>query len=237
MEEEQKRKKRSKKPKRMQEPKKKNIWLGVITSIIIVAVAIYIAMVIHSFFILNTYGAAMQAYAQSNNYLIKREGNGTNSTSYYKDGTTVTYLKQSSNVNRQMIAYQNPITKEKIIRIDSDGNKVAIISKTEDVLVPVGEISNAFGVMNEKDNFILSLMTRVNTEECNGKECYKISLQGMTVWIDKQTYLVVRISNGKVISGDGTEQDLITNYEYEFGTVTDEQVAKPDLAGYKLQEQ
>lgn len=221
--------------------KKKRIWPSVIGCILIVVLAIYLGLVIRNFFILNTYSAAMEAYTKSNNYFVKRMDDSTespmvNTTTYYKDGIIKNYV-DVDNKQRSMIAYQNPNTDERIIRIESDGHKVAIVSKAEGGLVPSGQIYNIFGAMNRKDNFFLSLMTKTTTEECNGKECYKINMQGMKVWIDKETCLVVRLIDGKYQDAKGIEHEMATNYEYEFGTVTDEQVAKPDLTGCEIQVQ
>lgn len=221
--------------------KKKHRGLKIFGILLIIIIAIYMALVIRNFFILNTYGVAMKMYGQSNNYFIKRTEDDTkspmvNTITYYKDGVIKNHI-DVTNMQRNMVAYQNPNTDERIIRINSEGNKVAVVSRVQGGLVPSGQIYNIFGAMTERDNLLLSLMTRITTERCNGKDCYKINMQGMEVWIDKETYLVVRLINGQYKDDQGIEHDMATNYEYGFGTVTPEQVSRPDLTGCKIQVQ
>ena len=166
-------------------------------------------------------------------YSSQSNGEWTNAKSYYKDGKEVfiTVPKEG----RMLYSYKEG--KERIIRIDSDGNKVAMVTHDEEIGVNGPRIMSAFGNdMTVWQNLLLSLTTSITEEECNGKDCYKVNLQGMKVWIDKESYLDIRMSNGYIKNSDGTEEPMITNYEYEFGNVTDEQVAKPDLTGYKIQE-
>ncbi len=52
----------------------------------------------------------------------------------------------------------------------------------------------------------------------------------------KETGLVVRQSSGYFVGDETTTNErCYHDYTYEFGTVTDKDVAKPDLTGYKIQ--
>ena len=158
------------------------------------------------------------------------------SITYHKDGKTVFEIEPTE--TRRMQVYTDMQTKEKILKIDSNGDKVAVISKENSDFGTGVRVINAFGgEMTSWQNFLLALTTRITEEECNGKQCYKISVQGMNVWVDKETYITTRINNGYSVKSDGTETPMITDYEYEFGSVTDEQIAKPDLTGYRIEEQ
>ena len=84
-----------------------------------------------------------------------------------------------------------------------------------------------------------------------GKKCYSIEYPTKTILhgennrskeiIDKETGLILYDYNysaetrykEKVYSGSS---ERTTKYEYRFDTVTDEDVAKPDLTGYTLKE-
>ena len=70
----------------------------------------------------------------------------------------------------------------------------------------------------------------------NNKTCYKIVTKTETVIIDRETYLPVyclsKYHNSE--SGDGT---IERTYEFSVGTVTDEDVALPDLEGYEIIEE
>ena len=215
--------------KEQEEPK--HVGLTIIGIITLIFITCFIILTLRKFYVLNTYAVAMEKYGQKNNYKVTIQNNdGGNNITYYKDGVSVLLL--SPNENRQMYCYNDG--KESILRIDSDGNKVAIIS--EPTQMNGAKIISAFGEgMTAWQNFLLSFTTMITEEECNGKDCYKVILNGMKVWIDKETYLTVRVSNGYAVSSDGTKTPLVNNYSYEFGTVTDKKVSKPDLTGYKIQ--
>lgn len=220
----------NKEVKGQEEPK--HVGLTIIGIITLIFITCFMILTLRKFYILNTYAVAMEKYGQKNNYKITIQSNdGGNNITCYKDGISVLIL--NPNENRQMYCYNDE--NESILRIDSDGNKVAVISKPS--TMAGARLISAFGEgMTAGQNFLLSLTSIVTEEECNGKECYKVSLNGMKVWIDKETYLTVKVANGYAVSSDGTRTPFVNSYKYEFGTVTDKQVAKPDLAGYKIQE-
>ena len=211
----------------------KHVGLTIIGIIILIFITCFIILTLRKFYILNTYAVVMGEYGKKNNYKVTMQSNeGVNNVTYYKDGISVLIL--NPNQNRQMYCYNDG--NESILRIDSDGNKVAIIS--EPTQMNGAKVISAFGEgMTAWQNFLLSFTTMITEEECNGKDCYKVTLNGMKVWIDKETYLTARVENGYAVSSDGNKTPLVNNYSYEFGTVTDKQVSKPDLTGYKIQKQ
>ena len=217
---------------------KKHIGWRLLGIILVMCVTIFIIILLRRFFILNTYAIAMAEYSKKDNYSItlyenQPTENSIISQSYYKDGKKVFILQPSE--NKKMHSYCDK--EQWIVKIDNDQNKVALVSKKiATVTGPV--VVSAFGEgMSAWQNFLLSFTTQITEEECNGKDCYKVDLDGMQVWIDKETYLTARIANGYLQNSDGTKELAATNYEYKFGTVTDAQVAKPDLTGYSVREQ
>lgn len=50
--------------------------------------------------------------------------------------------------------------------------------------------------------------------------------------MDKETYLITREANGSYIDANGEEYSNIKDIKYQIGNVTDEEVKRPDLAGY-----
>lgn len=208
----------------------KHVGLTIIGIITLIFITCFMILTLRKFYVLNTYAVAMEKYGQKNNYKVTIQSNdGGNNITYYKDGVSVLILNPKE--NRQMYCYND--ASESILRIDSDGNKVAIISKPN--TMGAAKVISAFGEgMTAWQNFLLSLTSIVTEEECNGRDCYKVILNGMKVWIDKENYLTVRVANGYAVSSDGTKTPFVNNYKYEFGTVTDKQVSKPDLTGYKI---
>lgn len=230
-----------KRGKRAKQTETKYIGLRIFAIILFIYLAIYVGFTIRNYYILNTYAVAMKAYGKIQNYSVHVSNNNSeeyesDSITYHKDNKTV--FKIQPKETRMMQIYTDIQTKEKILKIDSDGDKVAVVSKEESDFGTGVRVINAFGgEMTSWQNFLLALTTRITQEKCNGKECYKISVQGMNVWIDKETYLTTRISNGYRVNSDGSKIPMATDYKYEFGTVTNEQVAKPDLTGYRIEQQ
>lgn len=64
----------------------------------------------------------------------------------------------------------------------------------------------------------------IGTGEYDGKDCYTIKAEGHEEYIDKETGLLVAVFQ---------DNKQIRNIEYEFGEVTDEDIAKPDLSQYE----
>lgn len=222
-----------------QKETKKNSGLRILGIILAIILTVLMIFILRNYYILNTYAIAMAEYGKSSNYYVKRTqytgNNMTLSNTYYKDGKGKLELVPSE--TRKMIVYYDENTKESILRIDSDGDKVAVVSQNQDSVVPGIKFVSAFGGgMNAWNNFLLFFITQITTEECNGKECYRIKLEGMQVWIDKETYLTVRDMNGSSKNREGQITNIVTDYIFEFGNVTDEEVAKPDLTGYRIQE-
>ena len=98
----------------------------------------------------------------------------------------------------------------------------------------------------DTNNFILKMGTAfimsINTDTYQvGKEYYVLNnrferAQNWEMWIDKETGLPIKIINreGRKSFYTGTQvvkevNDNIQEYKYEFGTVTDEDVAVPDI--------
>ena len=84
---------------------------------------------------------------------------------------------------------------------------------------------------NDNSTMILMAVTPImwiGTGEYDGKDCYTIKAEGHEEYIDKETGLL------RAVLQDNKQ---IRNIEYEFGEVTDEDVAKPDLSQYEYMEQ
>ena len=63
--------------------------------------------------------------------------------------------------------------------------------------------------------------------EYDGIDCYVLSIEGQKEYVDRETgLLLARFYNNKQKE----------NIEYEFGEVTDEDIAKPDLSQYEYME-
>ena len=67
----------------------------------------------------------------------------------------------------------------------------------------------------------------IGTGEYDGKDCYTIKAEGHEEYIDKETGLLLAVFQ---------DSKQIRSVEYEFGEVTDEDIAKPDSSQYEYME-
>lgn len=229
------------KDKKGKHAKKQHNGLRVIGIILFILVAIFIGNTIRKFYILNTYTVATSIYKEKDNYKKTiTQSNGTKdgvqfTIQGYKKGdkTLVTSMLSGE---RKLVSYYDAQTKESIVKIDSNGDKVAIVKQDEDMSpAPSIDITGWYTTDSAWLNFLMALQSKITSEECNGKQCYKIEINGAKIWIDKETHLDTKTINGYTKNSQGVETPNIQDYEYEFDTVTDEQVKKPDITGYKVQ--
>ena len=70
----------------------------------------------------------------------------------------------------------------------------------------------------------------VISTSCNGKKCYLIKDKNNESYIDKETGMAVRHIE------KNNENDLVIDYDYKFNIVTDNDIKKPDITGYIIEE-
>jgi len=75
------------------------------------------------------------------------------------------------------------------------------------------------------DNLAYSMYKRIGKIKIDDKKCYWLKYDNRHVFIDIETGLIV-----KSIENEG----MILDYKYEFGTVTDQNVVRPNLTGLKV---
>lgn len=85
---------------------------------------------------------------------------------------------------------------------------------------------------------INSIFTSFETVEIDGKECYKVSgkynssilysenTQNMLIYVEKETGLTIK--KVETVNENGQRVENITNYEYKFDSVTDEDIKEPN---------
>ena len=97
--------------------------------------------------------------------------------------------------------------------------------------------------LNLGKTFLMSIDTY---KYSNGKECYVLKYkyekpQNYEIWIDKDTGLPIKEVRREAEKSffAGTDivkqiRDMVEEYTYEFGIVTDEDVSIPDLSEYEI---
>ncbi len=154
---------------------------------------------------------------------------------YYKDGKTATFLRRVKEEQTNKIsAYQSGEITNMYYQTGDD-KKVQLNQKNAFLAT---NIFNYLESNNILEILVRSVTTNIKTVNCNGKDCYLITdyfssnilmSKNDGAYIDKETGLIIRMT----MSGDST--DTVTDYAYEFDTVTDDIFIEPDISEYKIQ--
>ncbi len=86
--------------------------------------------------------------------------------------------------------------------------------------------SSSLGTNDNNTRFLMSVTPNlwIGTGKYDNKDCYVLSIGEQKEYIDRETGLLLAVFE---------DNKQIRNVEYEFGEVTDEDVAKPDLSQYE----
>jgi len=207
--------------------------------LIILIVIIFIGNTIRKTFILIEYSKKINEISNCNNYYVKEESRynymeGNIRENYYKDDILVHKDKRNDN-----IFYSNENTKENLSYLL---NMKKVVKLDDDVYRNFYKIrNNFFGETSVRKwgNLLLAFSVDIYSEECNGKDCYVIEQHGDKLYLDKDTFLEVRkveISDEEALKRGEDFLESIYDYTYEFGNVIDEDVAKPDISEFSLQD-
>lgn len=206
--------------------------LKILGGIILFAVIIYLVSIMRNFIIISSLDSKKNKNWNSDNYHITRHYyNGDRLNIYdikYKDGK---YLSESISLTidetTKLIEY-------------SDGNTTNMYFETESGKFAKLNIENSMlsyidgTLLNTLFNRItLSFIFNVKEEECNGVSCYYIFGKDYKEYINKDTGLCVRRADTRITSELGTFNTLV-DHQYEFGTVTDEDLVPPDISEYEI---
>lgn len=135
------------------------------------------------------------------------------------------------------------ITGESVEKLYMEENGKKTVNLNPKLTTKTDEISPLY-TENLLQLLVYSVLTSVQKKEIQGKECYYIndfygvySLTTDGLYIDKETGLCIRTT--EYISTD-SEGGKITwparDTEYDFGTVTEEDLLEPDINGYEIVE-
>ena len=99
-----------------------------------------------------------------------------------------------------------------------------------------------WGIKNTKDLIMSAITTSINKATYDGKECYYVSnsqniLPNTSMYVNKETGLLIStiVSESKNVDGT-TERIAGAEYQFEFGTVTEDDFIEPDISEYKIME-
>lgn len=214
------------------------ILIGIVVTIILIIVVIITRRTI----ILVKYSEAINKMSKCENYYKKEETIFNNSKdeiliteTYYKNGIYLIKLNNNS------ITYQNEAENEAFsIREDI---KDGIIFENPNIKYKFQNFFYFDNYVRIWQNIILAFQINIQTEECDGKSCYLINTNNTQLYIDTQTYLVVKeITTSEIqrydYETDELKEQIYTTYrkyDYKINAVKDEDVQRPDITQYNMQ--
>lgn len=215
------------------EKKKMKLWKKILIILLLVFI-MFLIHVVRNFIIISKLTKVSEEYANKTNYIANVysiQGNSINiAKAYNKDEKYLSSLETKVNHTddiRRLTIYK---TKDDSLGIIQSGEtKIAIVN--DNVL---GGVQLAtFQMFGDESGYnifrkiLLSAITRITTEECRDKDCYYVEIQdGWKLWVDKDNGTILREINGS----------MVTERTYEFDTVKDEDIIKPDISDCKIQE-
>lgn len=203
--------------------KNNKLWKKILV-VILILLMLLIIILVRKFIIINKLIDISKEYNNKTNYI---------KTSIYVQNDKIIITKsynKDENFLEQEELYITKINKRYLTTLYKNKNDtLQVIQNDENKEVQteingkkgtIWTIYGIYGNLNIKDFIIKLLKTKIITDYIDNKECYLIKLENdALVWVDKDTGLDLRFSNGVGI----------TEIVYEFDTVTDEDIIKPEI--------
>lgn len=156
----------------------------------------------------------------------------------YKKGNYIAVV--STYPDRTLIIWNDTEANEQIMLIPTTLNAIVTHDSATIIFIPLvlgTSTDNAFG-----PKLILAMSSLITSEKVNEQDCYclnayrLLSSSSNKSWVNKDTGIVIKQENGyKEIEGK-KYYSIFELTDYSFDTVTDDDVTKPSLTGYKVTE-
>jgi len=208
--------------------------------IAIISILAFLAFTIREMITLKNLNIKVAQFVNNNEHyekIINNSGNTTTITEYYcKGDNAVLFLNTTLNSTGETRKLTNYFKGDKVNSyIESGEDKIALLNTNgipSKVMIRQVDSGN-----NLWELFLISLATSIRSEECNGKDCYVLSLgENSKTYIDKETGLTLKAIEGTVVDENGNESVQTMQYHYEFDNVDDNIFVEPDISKYKIQE-
>lgn len=211
--------------------KKFNKQIRILKFILIAVLIIFIIGITRKTIIMTSlYGNAKKHYDDymRNYHIITTQYDSTNSISqvetFHKDNIYKAYARMGSTgrFNAEIISYKNG--KEEINLLNSGNTKIksSNIVASYHHYVPILYTDTIFRSLQE------SFSVSIESVTIDSRECYAIKSKHADYFVEKKTGLII-----KEISYASEGVDSTKYYSYEFGTVKDSDIVKPDTTGYE----
>lgn len=173
---------------------------------------------------LNNKGEKLQK--TMNNYYAKQityqDGNTTKTETYYKDGNFLTKVK----------LYKESELITEITVYEKNGERIGLVNNSEGKIILKNVVNGGTGPEMDTSTFFSNLQSaftcKVEKVNINSKECYVIKHWWGDRFIDKET--------GFIVKDFSYQENRVIDYYFELDVVKDEDIQKPDMTGYSLEE-
>lgn len=212
----------------------------ILKTFLLILLIIFILFLLHcirNFIIIKELQENIQPYLSKTNFIIKSVTDENDNTivkmNYYtKDSKQKMSMERTKDgKTTTMTMYNNG---ERIDTFfDTPEGKTAQINSSSSMSI---SLVNCFNADNNWQRFVMGAIAIIRKTNYNGKEVYAVtnfvspytlaSENGEITYIEKDTGLLVKF----------VQNDLVSEKEYEFDTVTDEMFVEPDIGQYKIQE-
>lgn len=204
--------------------KKFNKKFGLLRNILILIISILVIMVIRKVVIFTNISQKNAKMNNDDNFYIKQQvfydGSMRVIETYSKDDYTLIKKTTYFQDNRVLKSTIYKSEHECFALIDDGENKY--MNKLNDVITEIPSYKNN----TIFQNLNLAINSSVKSTTLKGKACYLIKENNVEKFIDKSTGMVVKIIYNDI--------DSTVNYEYQYGTVTKDEVKRPDTNGYEV---
>lgn len=194
-------------------------------------VLIIILLLILAIFLLVAWRYYTLINIQKNNNLYL---SGTNYYYYSENKNIIMEFWKKDNINKLNIKQLNSESDITFWKDVKTGEEYTFYNNTKEFSKNQGGIqatkpSSMIIVSDNFDKFLLAINPTIYiaTKEYNDTKCYYVKVNNQEELIEKETGLLLKTKN------EEDERDL----KYSFNTVTDEDVEKPDISQYTLQEE
>lgn len=196
--------------------------------ILIMILLIFLINIGRKAYVLLTYSRESKEYSKVTNFYRKMKEEGDVTSEYWRKGNIALYKRVSKEGTRIIYLREN----NNWIIVDTvdenkNAKKVATKLANENDLdfISLDETATLY-TANWWEAIKVAFLTQITTEQVEGVDCYKIHLSDNNqIYVSKSNYLTIRETNGTLDTG------II---EYKINQVTDEQVALPNLEGFKI---
>lgn len=216
---------------------KKKIFKSIFVIIAVLAVA-WLINIARNLFIIYDLATLESQYYSCNNFSYEVYSDTTLSTYSRKGNISFNHFQQLSQTDHEIMKWLNSDTQESLAIFPNQN--LVVRSTNDDILM--GDNQIVFHFYNY-DNFgkrlLLAATTLIYHSNINDTDCYSIAYSpDYIVSFAKKTGLKMHEQNGYYGENNSKKAPIITYFKnWKINLLTDEDVKKPNITGYNVQNQ